>query len=291
MAAPLLEFERARVDVGGAAAIDGLSMKTSGDHVLVIGAARALFEAASGMRPAAHGAIFVRGEPAVSALRGGLVAGAPLDPPMPPKWTPRVYATWSARLAGHRRSAAAGLAEDAITRLRMTSVADVPLERAPANLRRTTVIAAALATGAATIFLDDPLSALPDEWARSLARLIATALEDRGWALFTPRLPLASPLALHADEAIVLGGSQVISQGAPAEIAASERSFALTVHGETAAFARMATARGATVAHVSAPSGKVTLDLGQLTTRDLLGIAEETGAIIIELCPLARAFQ
>jgi len=234
--AALLEVSGVRVDVDGAPAVDGLSLATTEDHALVVGAARALFEAASGVRAPARGEVRVDGEIAERALRAGRLAGAPLDAPLPPKWTPREYATWSARLAG--QNSAAALAAEALERLKMTSVADAPLARAPLTVRRATAIAAALATGADVVMIDDPVSGLPDEQARSLARIAARALDDRRWIVFASRVPLASPFALNADEAIVVSCSAVTAQGAPAEIAAREKSYAVRVHGETAAFAR-----------------------------------------------------
>src|SRR5580704_12086212 len=47
---PLLAASSLRVDVGGSPAVDGLTLATTGDRVLVLGAARALFEAAAGLR-------------------------------------------------------------------------------------------------------------------------------------------------------------------------------------------------------------------------------------------------
>jgi len=287
MADALLEAKDARIDVDGAPAIDALTLATTGDQVLVLGAARALFEAASGMRKVAHGELRVLGEAAEASLRSGAVAGAPLDPPLPPRWTPRDYVTWSARLVGFARKDAAASAGEAIEKLSMGASADAPLARAPLLLRRATVVAAALATGARAIMLDDPLVGLPDEQARTLARLVTHALEERAWAVFAGRMPLTSPFAMHADEALVLAGGHVAGQGAPAELAARERAYALRVQGETAAFARRALERGA---RVGGTSSRMTVELGELSTRDLLAIALESNAVVLELVPLAGAF-
>lgn len=287
MTAPLFEADRARVDVHGAPAVDGLTLATTGDHVLVVGAARALFEAASGVRAVARGELRVAGQRPVEALRAGEIAGAPLDAPLPPKWTPRGYATWSARLAGHSRAVAASLADEAVQRMKMTSVADARLVNAPLIVRRATAIAAAIATGAGVLVLDDPLSGLADDQARSLSRVIVRATDDRRSLVFAARVPLASPLALNADEAIVVSGGAVAGQGPPAELAARERSYALRVQGETAAFARRVVAEGA---RVGGTATRMTVDLGEMSTRDLLRIALESNAVIVELLPLSASF-
>ena len=293
MAPPVLTLRDTRVDVGGSPAIDGLSFTTTGDHVIVLGAARALFEAASGARPVAHGELLIRGEKAAHALSRGLVAGAWADPAMPPAWTVRQYVTWSARLAGHARRAASSLAAHAMERLKMEPLAEAKLGRTAANARRATVIAAAMATGATTILLEDPLYALPEEAARNLARLVTHALEDRAWVVFAGRMPLVSPFALEADEAILVSGAAVAAQGAPAEIASRERTFSLRVYGEAAAFTRLAVSRGAVVQGASASGragAQMTMDLGELTTADLMATAAQANAVIVELSPLTRSF-
>ena len=99
-----------RVDDAGVAAIDGLTLATTTTRAVVLGAARALFEAASGIRPIAHGSLRVLGVPIAHAIAEGLVAGAPLDVPLPPDWTARAYVTWSARLAGNDKAKASTLA-------------------------------------------------------------------------------------------------------------------------------------------------------------------------------------
>ncbi len=281
-----------RIDVAGCPAVDGLTLATRGEHVLVLGAARALFEAAAGLRRIARGQLHVEGRPAVDAVRGGLVACAPLDAPMPPGWTAFQYVTWSARLAGHGRATARGLADDALARMQVTSMAGAKLGRAGVGTKRAVVLAAALATGAKTLLIDDPLSGLTEEAARPLSLALSRAVEDRRTALFAARMPLQSPLALSADEAVVVTGSQVAIQGAPAEIAAADRTFALRVHGEVDAFVRAVEGLGGRVVMTSgtaAPS-HIRVDLGPLAARDLLRVAAGTATVVMELRPLARVF-
>ncbi len=287
MTEALLQANDARIDVGGAPQIDGLTLRTSGAHALILGGAAALFDAVSGTRRPSRGAVLVRGEPADDALRSGRVAGAPLDPSMPPKWTPRQYARWSARIAGHDAALAATLADDAIERLELRAIADATLAKAAPHARRATVLAGALATGAPLIALVDPTAGLADAVARSFGRIVVAALEGRDWIVFAATMALGSPIALEADEAIVLSGSQVAAQGAPGELAARERTFSLKVAGEVSALADAVEARGASV-HRSA--SVLVIDLGEsLTTRDLFSMALESRAVIVELSPLTRA--
>ena len=55
MPEPLLLVEDLRVDVDGVPACDGLTLRTSGDRVLVLGAPRAFYEAVCGVRPVVRG--------------------------------------------------------------------------------------------------------------------------------------------------------------------------------------------------------------------------------------------
>src|ERR1700722_19056757 len=220
--APLLELVHTRIDVEGVPTVDGLSLTTGGDRIVILGGAKVLFEAASGMRVPTHGEIRARGVAARSAARIGLLAGAPCDPPFPAKWTVRDYVTWSARLAGHGPGDARALVEQALAEMKMFAVAGDRLRGAPTQTRRATSIAAALATGADMILLEEPVAGLPDDTARHFARIVLRALGKRAWAVFAARLPLESPFAMDADEAAVVLGGSLVAQGAPAELAARD---------------------------------------------------------------------
>jgi ABC-type multidrug transport system ATPase subunit len=289
---PLLTTSNLRVDVEGVPAIDGLSMATTCDRVLVLGAARALFEAAAGMRPVSGGELCIEGRSPIDAMRARSAASAPLDPPLPRRWTVDQYVTWSARLAGHGRSDGARLATDALARMQLASSASTRLGIAGASLRRATVLAAAVATGAGVLLVEDPLAGLADDAARPLARVTARAFADRRTVIFASRLPLESPFALAADEALVIDGSQVAAQGPPAEVAADGRTLALRVVGDVDAFARAILEMGgnAIVTAGTPPPVHMRVELGPIAARDLVQVAEDLRAVVLELRPIARAF-
>ena len=288
MGAPLFSAVQVRVDVDGVPQVDGLSVATTGDRVLILAAPRALFEAAAGLVRPRRGEVRVRGVDARTAARDAAVAGAPLDPPLPLSWNGREYVTWSARLAGHGRRESKERAADALSRMKLESIADLRLRKVPTHGRRASVVAAALATGAATIVLEDPLRGLPEETGRNFARVILSATAEVSTLVFAARMSLASPLAIDADEALVLDGGQVVAQGAPAEIAAREHSYAVVVHGRGASFARLAEVRGA---RVSGQGARWIVDLGaSLRTGDLFDMALSSGTVVLELRPLSHAF-
>jgi ABC-type multidrug transport system ATPase subunit len=240
-----------------------------------------------------RGELRVSGEAPLDALRTRVAAGASLDPPMPPDWTVLHYVVWSARLAGHARATSRALADEAIERMRLSPHVGAKLRTIAVPARRAAVIAGAIATGATTLLIEDPLDGLVVETARSFARIIVQAVADRRSAVFASRVPLDSPLALAADEAIVLDGSHVAAQGAPAEIAAGESAFVLRIGGDARAFVDAVTAQGGRVLGdpTSATSqSQMTVDLGVLGTRDVLRIAAASNAVVLELRPISRAF-
>ncbi len=287
--ASLLEIEDLRVDVDGKPACDGLTLQTRGERVLLLGAPRVVFEATCGLRPVMRGRLHVRGLTAEAAVRSGTLAAAPLDPALPPKWTALEYVTWSSRLAGHSSRDARLLAKEALAVAQLGAVAGSTFERMPPDARRGVVLAAALATGASAIVLEDPLAGLPEEVAHALAKIIVQALTERSWVVFGARLSLTSPLAMSADEALMVSSSQLDAQGPPAEIAAQGRRFVARIHssGSLEALGARLSERGATL---DVRGAQVLLDLGSsMTTADLLGVCAELDATVVEMVPVARA--
>jgi hypothetical protein len=174
--------------------------------------------------------------------------------------------------------------------------------------RRGFHVAAAYATGAACLLVDDVYAGLSDADAFALARIFPAAVEPRGWVVFAARAPLASRLGLAADEALVFAGSSLAAAGDPAEVAAAERAFAVRIEVPTAPGSReegrhdvaQATAEafftaclegGARIDDSSSwESSLVRIELGgAMRPRDLFRCAEAAGCAIVELTPYASA--
>lgn len=286
---PLLAAEDLRVDVDGVSACDGLTFRTRGEHVLVLGAPRALFDATTGLASVVRGTLSVRGVAAGEAAARGVVAGAESSPPAPPRWTASEYVSWSARLAGVPAAAARASTEQAIAKLQLGAMAKTEIARLVPHARRATLVAAALATCAEVIALDDPLGGLPDEIALAYAKVLAEALSDRAWVLFAPRMPLASPLAREADEAIVATPARIEAQGTPAELAAAQRRFVARMSGPVDAIAPALAARGA---RVEPQGAHLSIDLGSdMTTGELMAVCAAANVAVVELVPVARALS
>ncbi len=285
-------FRDLRLDEAGAPRFDGEDVASHGQRLLVLGAPRVLFLAAIGAALPSRGALWIDGRPAAQAIRQGRAAAARFDVPVPPTWTALTYASWRARLAGHDRRLAARLAGEALERFSLVPGTRVATLSEPA--RRGFHVAAAYATGAPCLLLDDVHAGLSDGDALALARVLAKALEPRGWILFGARAPLASRLGLAADEALVFAGSALAAAGDPAEVASSERSFALRLEGAHAAADAFFTAcleQGARIADSSSwESSLVHLELGgAMRPRDLFRCAEEAGCTIVQLAAYSGA--
>lgn len=281
--------EDLRVDVDGVPACDGITFRTTGERVLVLGAPRALFEATTGLVQVMRGELRLRGVPAAQAVMKRAVAGAAMNPPTPPRWTVTEYVEWSARLAGLSKAEARANASVAIEKMQLGTMAKHATAQLVPHAKRATVVAAALATGAEAIALEDPLGGLPDEIAATYAQVLATALADRPWIVFAPRMPLASPLASEADEALIATPVAIDVQGSPAEIAAAERRYIGRIHGQVDQAIALLESRGA---RVESRGVRYLFDLGdKLTTSDLLRLCDRAGVSMIELVPVSRALS
>jgi ABC-type multidrug transport system ATPase subunit len=289
---PLLASSSLRVDVAGTPAIDGLTLESTGQWLLVLGASRGLFEAASGLRDIEHGDLLVGGASPVFASRAGAAAAAPLDPPLPPRWTVFQYIRWSARLSGLSGASCEASVRDALDRLQLLPHRSARLGTASVTVRRGTVIGAAMATGARILLLEDPIAGLGNEAEGPFSRVVARALLDRSAVFFAGRVALDSPVAIAADEAIVIDGSSVVAQGPPAEMAVRTNTFGVRVVGDVEALRKALADSGCDLrgSERGVDADRFTVSLGNLGTGDLLRVAEASHAVVLELRPLTRVF-
>ncbi|HEY1959838.1 MAG TPA: hypothetical protein VGH28_29715 [Polyangiaceae bacterium] len=285
---PIFRAENVRIDAGGSPAIERLTFASSGSNVAFVGAPRALFEAACGLRAVTSGTLRIGGLEPREALALETIASAPADVPVPPRWTAMDLAIESARLAGHGRRDRRRLAEAAVHAMQLDARAR--LGAAALSVKRAALLAAAIATDAPLLVIEDFTPGLPDAEARALARVFVTAAKGRRWALFAGRLALSSPLGLEAEEAVLFSGGRFAYAGMPAEIATRERTFSVRTSGAAAGvLADKLRERGADVdADESGRALTVTMPEG-LTTLDLVTIARAADVVVVELQPLSGA--
>jgi ABC-type multidrug transport system ATPase subunit len=287
---PVLLASELRVDADGAPACEGVSFRSSGSRILVLGAPRALFAAATGLTPPSRGKLEIRGVPSEDAVGHGLVAGAPLDPPLPPKWSVLDYVQWSARLSGAPAVEAKATARNAIARLKLEAIARAPFATINVpHARRAAVIAGALAASTEVVALEDPLAGLPEDAVSTFGAILVEALADRAWIVFAPRIALASPLARAADEAIVVSATRLEGQGPPAELAASNTArFVARLDGEVERVRTALAERGGSLEQQGA---HVLIDLMGTSTSELAQICAAADVAILELMPVSKPIQ
>jgi ABC-type multidrug transport system ATPase subunit len=283
---PLLHADSVRVD-DGVPVVENLTIETTGTNVAVVGAARALFEAMCGVRPIVRGTLRICGMDPRVAIRAGAMASAPIDVPVPARWTVHEFARENARLAGQAKSVADKLAKDAVHAMQLDAYAAKKLAGTDVSVKRAAMIAAALATGAGVIVVQDFTAGLPDAAARSLAKLFVAACEGRRWIVFAGRLALSSPIGLHADEALLFAGGRFVCAGLPAEIAARERTYTVRTSGEAEPFAAKLRERGAVVEGI--PGGLTVTMPEDLATHELVALARDSNVVVLELLPLSGA--
>src|SRR5258706_5246034 len=121
--APLLSARDLRVDVDGAVAVEGASLETRGNSVAIVGDGYGLLRAIAGEAEVRAGSLQIQGLDVSRGeqLRPSALGMAPLDPPLPPRWTAPEYLVWGARLAGMSRTSAKESAD--------ATLADLGLDR------------------------------------------------------------------------------------------------------------------------------------------------------------------
>lgn len=124
--------------------------------------------------------------------------------------------------AGRRPAAGEDEAVDAILgQLGLTRVASMPAASLPPGTGRLVELARALATHPRVLLLDEPSSGLDATETRALTQSLHAIRADHGIAMLLVEHNVEMVLGL-ADRITVLDFGQVIAEGTPAEISASE---------------------------------------------------------------------
>jgi ABC-2 type transport system ATP-binding protein len=307
---PILEARDARIGVDGVVAVDGLSVVTRGDRVVVAGDVTALFALLMGVPCAAPAPAYATGVPGDGRAsigeaflsrgtllllgedvgRGAHVAVcgvANLDPAFVPGWTVAGYVGWGARLAGVRPRDAVGLAHLALQRLGLVPLRDKPLAGLSFAERRAVVLAQAVATEPRVIIVEAPMVGLSGPAATFVLQVLLAAAEGRGLLVSVADLAAHSPqgaLARTASHLVVLAAGAVAVDGPPAELFAASRVYALTVRSNAEPFrtelaGRGITLRGGPVRFSAAlPPG--------LAPQQILAAARAARAAVVEMVPV-----
>lgn len=302
-AATVISATDARIAVDGVTAIDRLTLETRGDHVLCAGDTRALFAAITGVPladPAAEGdealageayvvagALALAGRSVVDRAHVASMGAAPLDPPLPPRWTAEAYVAWGARLAGASAGTARELAQAALARVGLAGARRKALPSLALPERRALVLAQAIVTSPEVLVAEAPLSKLEGAAASFVTAALMAALEGRRALLSASRLDGASPegaLARGASHLVVLAGGEIAVEGPPGELFAAAKVVSLTVRSNVEPLRAELSARG-----IDLRGGPVrfaaTLPPGA-TARHILAAAAAARAAVVEMVPV-----
>ena len=292
----MIEARDLRVDApdddrGRSPCIDGLTLSSSADRTLIVGAPRELMLAFAGLTPVVRGEIRIEGEEPRRALALGRIAACPLDAPLPPRWSALRYVEWSARLAGVPRKEVREAAEASLAHVGLSlPLIKAPLGRQNRFVRRATQLAAALLPAGATLLLWNPLEDLEPEAAKLLEPLLVRTLGAVRAVVFAARAPLDGRLASVMDEAIALSGSRVLAQGSVLDVASRERTILVRAIGDVERFRAALTARGGKLG-VATSGSALAVDLGSMDNADVFRAALESDAVVVELRPLSATFS
>jgi ABC-2 type transport system ATP-binding protein len=303
----LLTARNARLAVDGVTSIDGLTLCSFGDRVVVVGDATALMGALTcvplGARPrrdgsgepeeaigevyVAGGALEVAGANVAEKSHLRLAGVAPLDPPLPSGYTPVEYVACGARLGGANRRGARDLAERVLADVGMHLAKGRALSSLAKPERRALVLAQAIVGSPAVLIAEAPLSALEG----AAADFVRCALEvaSRGRRLLAS-VKCLSPSASEADlartasYAAVLRGGQLVLEGAPSDVLLSNRAYTVTVPVNADLFRTALASVGADIR--GGPTRFGVLLPRALSPIDILRAASSARAPILELVAL-----
>jgi ABC-2 type transport system ATP-binding protein len=286
--APLLVAHDLRIDVDGAIAIEGASFESRGGSVALMGDADGLIAAIAGKATVRSGALLVLGSDVErrAHFAASVVGLAPLDPPLPPRWTAREYLAWGARLAGSTKVAAQKEALATLSDLGLGGLGAKHLEELTLAERRALVLAQAVVTKPAVLIASAPLSGLSGPDAPYVAAVLDAATRHRKWIISLSNPHAGSPengLATTADDVLVFASARLLRHGKLQRIEDGTIGYTLMLRGEVAAFRDALRQRGV---ELSGGPHRFFLELPpEVRAQDLLMLSLEVGAPIIELVP------
>ncbi|MFO0760418.1 MAG: ABC transporter ATP-binding protein [Byssovorax sp.] len=321
-AEPLLVADQARIAVDGAVAIDRLTLATRGDRVLFAGDAGALFAAVTQVPLSARiGALAASptarplprgprededaplGEASVVAgslrLAGhevsedrhlAVMGAAPLDPPIPARWTAEEYLRWGARLGGATARQARELAPAVLARMGLGASRAKLGSALSLPERRALVLAQAVVLSPEVLVAEAPLEGLEGAAAAFVMQAIGRASEGRRVLLSAARLDPGSAegaLAREASQVLVMAGGALALEGTPAELFSGATVVSLTVTRNADALRAELGARGLDLRGGAQGGARFSVILpAGMGTRELLLAAQTARAAVIEMVPL-----
>jgi ABC-type multidrug transport system ATPase subunit len=286
--APLLAARELRVDIDGAVAVEGASLETRGNSVAIVGDGYGLLRAVAGEALVRSGSLAVEGLDVSRGeqLRPTAIGFAPLDPPLPPRWTAREYLVWGARLAGMGHASAKDSAGSTLAELGLGKLASTATASLGAADRRALVLAQAIVARPSVLIAAAPLSGLSGQDAAYVSAVLGVATKGRRWIVSLSNLYAGSEenvLAAQADELLVFASGRLVRQGKLQKIEDGTVGYTLMLRARAAEFRDALRTRGVELTggphrfFVELPPG--------MSAQDLVALSAEVGAPLVELVP------
>lgn len=298
---PLIQADRARITIGGATALDTLSLVTSGDRAVLAGDVSALFAAIVGVRGASgasmdeappeiaivSGSLLIAGRDVARGDHVGLIGAAPFEPPMPEGWTAERFVGWSAELAGAKARHATDLARAALDRVGLGTSHKRVIGALARAERRALALAQAIASSPEVLVAEAPLAGLDGAAAEFVGSALSRALEGRRGIVSVKKLsPSAAEgaFARSASHLTIVSEGVVSAAGAPGDVLSGMTLYTITARGDEGALRAALVARGMSLYggpdrySVSVPEGA--------KARDVVLAAKEAGALVTEIVPV-----
>lgn len=290
--APLLDGSDLRIDVGGSIAIENATFATSGHSVALLGDDQGIVAALGGTAAIRRGTLRLLGVDveAGSHLAAGWASFAPLDPPLPPRWSIREYLVWGARLAGADRSAAERDATQSLTDFGLAAQATQRLDTLSLAERRALVLAQAIIARPKVLVAAMPLAGLGGREAVYVSQAWSAAAHGRKWVVSISNLHPGSGeawLGQTADDVLLFASGRLVKQGRLDRMESGAVGYTLTVRARSDELLQALATRGVVVSG-SGPRFYVELP-ANMKAQDLLNLSVDLGAAIIELVPRIAA--
>jgi len=285
---PLLAAQGLRVDVDGAAAIEGATFETHGASIAVVGDGDGLLRALAGKAEIRAGALAVLGLDVGSRAHfaSGDVGIAPLDPPLPPRFHPGEYLEWAARLSGLDRTSARENARRVMGEMGLDRIAKTPIASLVLADRRALVLAQAVVAQPRVLVLVAPISGLSGQDAHYVSAVLEVATKGRRWIASLANLHAASEenvVAARADELLVFASGRLVRQAGLRKIEDGAIGYTLMLRGRITEFRDALRSRGVEMSggpqrfFVELPPG--------MKAQELVALSVEVGAALVELVP------
>jgi ABC-type multidrug transport system ATPase subunit len=281
-----------RIDVDGAALIDGLSCHAAHDRVGLVGAWEPLFRYLTGRATLARGSCTLLGMDAREAVQSARVGVACCDVPLPPHWSAAEYLERGAELAGRGARQARAVTRGCLEQLGIAALAARRLSSLSLPERRAVSVAQAAVTGPEALLVEAPLAELDENAQAFVVAVLQRAAVDRRLVCSVRTAPAAGVergLLDSMQTVLILESGRLLAEGPPAELLSAGAVYRVSALGDAARFTAELERRGCRIfamADAPTPNARLLVILPDgAAPNAILDAALDVDAAVIEMVP------